>query len=97
MKKKDIIQMYRDYRREHQNQKPNHVIVRMHWEDEPDRQLIDTVAIVPNRLIGFTENYPGDAIILYYVSSLKGLLDLMNPGNGSDFVVDEVCEFYKYR
>ena len=97
MKQKDIIQMYRQFRKEHNNQKPNHVIIRMHWEDEPDRQLIDTIAIVPNRIIGMgTENYPGDAIILYYVSSLKGLLALMKPDNGSDFVVDEVCEFYKY-
>ena len=96
MTKKDIIQMYREYRREHNNKKPNHVIVRMHWEDEPDRSLIDTIGIVPNRLIGFTGNFPGDSIILFYVSSLKGLLDLMNPDNGSDFVLEEVLEFYKY-
>ena len=95
MKKKEIIQMYRDYRLSHQNRKPNHVIVRMHWEDEPDRELVDTIAIVPNRLIGFTENYPADALILYYVSSLDGLCKLRKPGNGSDFVIDEVLEFYK--
>ena len=88
---------YREWRKENGNQKPNHVIVRMHWEDEPDRSLIDTIAIVPNRLIGFTENYPGDAIILYYVSSLKGLLELMKPNNGSDFILEEVLAFYKYR
>lgn len=36
-----------------------------------------------------------DAVILFYVSGLKGLLDLMKPNNGSDFIVDEVLEFYK--
>ena len=97
MKKKDIIQMYRDFRKENGNKKPNHVIVRMHWDDEPDRSLVDTIAIVPNRLIGFTENYPGDDIILYYVSGLKELLGLLKPGSGADFVIEEVLEFYKYR
>lgn len=91
----NIREMYRDWRKENGNQKPSHIIVRMHWEDEPDKSLIDTIGIVPNRLIGFTENFPGDAIILYYVSSLKGLLDLMKPGNGSGFILEEVLEFYK--
>ena len=97
MKQKDIIQMYRQFRKEHNNQKPNRVIVRMHWEDEPERDLVDTIAIVPNQIIGMgTENIPGDAMILFYVSSLRGLWELTKPDNGSDFVVDEVLEFYKY-
>ena len=57
--------------------------------------MVDTIGIVPARKIGFTENEPGDAIILYYVSSLEGLIDLMQSGNGSDFIVDEVLAFYK--
>lgn len=96
MKKKDIIQMYRDWRKKNQNQKPDRVIVRMHWEDEPERDLVDTIGIIPNRLIGFTEDIPGDALILYYVSSLRGLWELTKPDNGSDFVVEEVLEYYKY-
>lgn len=96
MNQKDIQNLYRSWRKENQNQKPNRVIVRMHWEDEPERQLVDTIGIVPLKVIGFTENIPGDALILYYISSLKGLLELTKPNNGSDFVVDEVCEFYKY-
>ena len=96
MNQKDIQNLYRSWRKENQNQKPNRVIVRMHWEDEPERQLVDTIGIVPLKVIGFTENIPGDALILYYISSLKGLLELTKPDNGSDFVVDEVCEFYKY-
>lgn len=96
MNQKDIQNLYRSWRKENQNQKPNRVIVRMHWEDEPERQLVDTIGIVPLNVIGFTENIPGDALILYYISSLKGLLELTKPNNGSDFVVDDVCEFYKY-
>lgn len=91
----DIREDYRDWREQNGNRKPNRVIVKMHWEDEPEKQLVDTVAIVPKSKIGFTENIPGDAIILYYVSSFQGLLELMKPNNGSDFIVDEVCEFYK--
>lgn len=96
MNQKDIQNLYRSWRKENQNQKPNRVIVRMHWEDEPDRQLVDTIAIVPNQIIGMgTENIPGDAMILFYVSSLRGLWELTKPDNGSDFVVDEVLEFYR--
>ena len=96
MNKKNAIALYRLFRSINYNRKPNRVIVKMHWEDDPENQLVDTIGISPNRLIGWTENIPGDAIILYYVSSLKGLLELMKPGHGSDFVVDEVLEFYKY-
>lgn len=95
MRKKDIIALYREWRKENRNKKPNRVIVRMHWEDEPERELVDTIGIIPNELIGFTENMPGDALILFYVSSLQGLFDLTKPNNGSDFVITEVCEFYK--
>lgn len=91
---KNIRADYREWRKENGNKKPNRAIVKMHWEDEPERQMVDTIGIVPARKIGFTENEPGDALILYYVSSLKGLLDLMQTGNGSDFIVDEVLAFY---
>jgi len=86
---------YRDWRNENRNRKPNRVIVKMHWEDEPEKQLVDTIGIIPQSKIGNTENIPGDAIILYYVSGMEGLLELMKPNNGSDFIVDEVLEFYK--
>lgn len=95
MTKKNIIALYREWRKENGNKKPNRVIVKMRWEDEPEKGFVDTIGIIPNRLIGFTENMPGDAFILYYVSSLQGLFDLTKPDNGSDFVITEVCEFYK--
>ena len=95
MTKKAVKDLFRNWRKDNNNRKPNRVIVKMHWEDEPERQLVDTIGIVPARKIGGTENEPGDAMILYYVSSFQGLLDLMKPNNGSDFIVDEVLEFYK--
>lgn len=82
---------YRDWRKDNNNRKPNRVIVKMRWEDEPERQLVDTIGIAP-------ENYWIDhdnAAILFWVSTIQGLIDLMQPGNGSDFIVDEVLEFYK--
>jgi hypothetical protein len=95
MTKKAVKDLFRNWRKDNNNRKPNRVIVKMHWEDEPERQLVDTIGIVPARKIGGTENEPGDAMILYYVSSFQGLLDLMKSNNGSDFIVDEVLEFYK--
>ena len=89
---------YKGWRKENGNHKPNRVIVKMHWEDGDNTEKgyqIDTIGIVPLHQIGNTENVPGDAMILYYVSSVKELLGLMKPGNGSDFIVDEVLEFYK--
>lgn len=86
-----IVEMYRNWRKENNNRKPNRVIVKMHWEDEPEKQLVDTIGIAP-------ENYWIDhdnAAILFWISTIPGLIDLMQPGNGSDFVVDEVLEFYK--
>lgn len=94
----DIRTDYREWRKENQNQKPNRVIVKMHWEDDENTEKgyqIGTIGIIPQSKIGNTENIPGDALILYYISSLEELIGLMKPGNGSDFIVDEVLEFYK--
>ena len=85
---------YRKWRKENNNRKPNRVIVKMRWEDGDNTEKgyqIDTIGIAP-------ENYWIDhdnAAILFWVSTIPGLIDLMQPGNGSDFVVDEVLEFYK--
>ena len=90
----NIREMYREWRKENGNKKPNRVIVKMHWEDDPDKQLVDTISFEKwdNNL---TEDKPGDFWILWYASGLKGLLELMKPDNGSDFILDEVLEFYK--
>ena len=85
---------YKDWRKENGNRKPNRVIVKMRWEDGDNTEKgyqIDTIGIAP-------ENYRidhGNAAILFWVSTIQGLIDLMQPGNGSDFIVDEVLEFYK--
>ena len=85
---------YQDWRKENNNRKPNRVIVKMHWEDEkPEDWKVDTISL--NGFINISNPPKDDAVILFYASGLKGLLDLMKPNNGSDFIVDEVLEFYK--
>lgn len=97
MKKKQIIQMYRDWRKANGNQMPNRAIVKLYWEDEsPAEARVDTVAICPFD-INTASRVKDDAIVLFYASSLSGLLELMNPYNGSDFVILEVLEFYKVK
>lgn len=94
----DVRADYKDWRKENGNRKPNRVIVKMRWEDGDNTDKgyqVDTIAIVPKSRLSECEENPDDIAILYYVSSLKGLLDLMQPDNGSDFIVDEVLEFYK--
>ena len=90
----DIRADYREWRKENGNKKPNRVIVKMHWEDEkPEDWKVDTISL--NGFLNISNPPKDDAVILFYASGLKGLLDLMKPNNGSDFVVDEVLEFYK--
>ena len=85
---------YRDWRKENGNRKPNRVIVKMHWEDEkPEDWKVDTISL--NGFLNISNPPKDDAVILFYASGLKGLLELMKPNNGNDFVVDEVLEFYK--
>ena len=86
---------YQEWRKENGNQKPNRVIVKMHWEDGDNTEKgyqVDTICLKEYK----GDTYPtDDSWLLYYVSGLKGLLELIKPNNGSDFVVDEVLEFYK--
>ena len=93
----NVREMYRAWRAENGNKKPNRVVVKMRWEDgdnSPKGYQVDTVAIHHGGVA--IDNLPSDDCwILYYVFSLKGLLELMKPNNGSDFVVDEVLEFWK--
>lgn len=94
MKKKDIIGMYRDWRKANRNKKPNRAIVKMFWEDGYNTEKgyqIDTIGIEPDRYWGDHDN----AMILFWASTLDGLWELTKPGNGSDFVVKDVVEFYK--
>ena len=95
MTKKAVKDLFRAWRKENGNQFPNRVIVKMKWEDGNNTDKgyqVDTIA-----LESVNELYPtDDAWILFYAGrGVKGLLDLMTPGNGSDFTVLEVLEFYK--
>ena len=84
--------MYREWRNANNNQKPDRAIVKMYWEDESqDNTLVDTIALRPYNEMTTND----DAYILWYASGLRGLLELLKPGNGSDFIVTEILEFYK--
>ncbi len=94
----DVRADYKDWRKENGNRKPNRAIVKMRWEDGDNTDKgyqVDTIAFVPKSRLSECEENPDDIAILFYVSSLEGLLSLMEPDNGSDFIVDEVLEFYK--
>lgn len=92
MTKKEVTQMYRDWRKANSNRKPNRAIVKMYWEDETHNDTkVDTIAL---EAFNFNKD---DACILFYASGLKGLLSLMKPDNGSDFVIVEVLEFYNTK
>lgn len=94
MKKKDIIKLYREWRKENGNQKPNRVIVKMAWEDGDNTDKgyqIDTLGLENMDRLNFVD----DPNILWYAETLDGLYDLTKPENGSEFVVLEVLAFYK--
>ena len=91
MTQKAIKEMYRAFRAEYKNRKPNRALVQMYWEDEtPEDLRVDTIALTP---VPFDD----DDEILFYASGLKGLLDLTKPNNGSDFVVTKVLQFYREK
>ena len=94
MSKQDIQRLYQDWRKENNNQRPNRAIVRMYWEDEgPAFDKVDTISL---QTYDIDTDIPGDDCwILWYAGGMKGLYQLLKPGNGSDFVVTEVLEFYK--
>jgi len=95
MKKKQIIQMYRDWRKANGNQKPDRAIVKMYWEDGDNTEKGYQVDTIHLRQCPDDRLPSDDALILFYVSGLSGLFSLMKPDNGSEFVITEVLEFYK--
>ena len=92
MTKKAINTLYREWRKTNGNHKPNRAIVRMHWEDEPAVSIVDTIALRVYDDICYPAD---DCWLLWYSNGLRGLLQLLTPDNGSEFVVEEVLEFYK--
>jgi hypothetical protein len=93
MTKKEITELYRSWRKQYKNHRPNRAVVRMYWEDEGKEELhTDIVALKHSDII----TPPDDNEILFYTGNLKGLLELTEPNNGSDFVITEVLQFYRY-
>ena len=93
MSKKEIKELYRAWRKQYKNHRPDRAVVRMYWEDEgKSEQRTDIVALKTFDI----DTPPDDNEIFYYASGLKGLLQLTEPNNGSDFVITEVLQFYRY-
>lgn len=90
--KEKITEMYREWRKVNGNQKPNRVVVRKYDDDEtPEDARICTIGIQSHDSWFWNDN----PLIYYYASSLNGLYQLTIPGNGSDFTVIDILEFYK--
>lgn len=95
--RKRITALYREWRRANGNRKPNRAVVRMHWEDGDNTEKgwqQDVVALSDFHTATLPED---DNEVLFYTGGLEGLIGLTRPGNGSEFVVDEVLEFYKHE
>lgn len=94
--RKQITALYRNWRKENGNRKPNRAIVRMHWEDGGNTEKgwqQDVVALSDFHTATLPED---DNEVLFYTGGLEGLIELTRPDNGSEFVIDEVVGFYKH-
>ena len=90
MTRKEITELYRRWRKNHNNQRPKLAIVKMYWEDEGKAfEHVDTICLKAY------DCKEVDEWVLWYSGGLKGLLQLTKPNNGSDFVVTEVLSFAK--
>ena len=97
MTRKEITELYRNWRRAHGNQKPTRVIVRIIWDDDyyngDDTTCIATLGLKPDPW--FNNSDCDDPNVLWYAGTLDDLWDMRNIGNGSNFTVLEVLEFWK--
>lgn len=92
--KKKITDLYRAWRKANGNSKPNRAIVKMCWLDGENTDKGWQQDIIA--LKDYDINPPrDDDSILFYVRGLKGLMSLMSPNSGADFVVLDVINFYK--
>lgn len=93
MTKEEVEALYMEWCEENGDRMPNRVTVKMACEDVDNTAKgyqVDTIAIKE----GHEGINTGDDItVLYFVPNLQGLTGLMEPGNGSGFVVLEVLEF----
>jgi hypothetical protein len=95
--RKQITALYRRWRKENGNRKPDRAVVKMHWEDGDNTEKgwqLDTVALTGIKGAVIPDD---DITILFYAEGLQGLIELTAPHNGSEFIVDEVLEFYKHE
>lgn len=92
MSKREIYRKYRAWRKEHNNQKPNRVYVKMYWEgDEIENWHYDTLGIENM----YKLNFEDDERVLYYSKTLKHIWELTQKDNGSDFIILDIVSFDK--
>lgn len=97
--RKQINQMYRDWRKANGNKKPNRVIVRIIWQDDyddgDDTTTVATLGLKPDPFWG--KDQIDDPMVQWYAGNLDELWEMRKTDNGSDFIVVEVLEFWKTR
>ena len=89
MTQKEITNLYRQWRKENGNEKPNRVDALIQWEDD-DTTCLATIGL---DYANCATEKDSDAVAYY--SRLGDLCYLCQPDNGSDFVLKEIVEFYK--
>ena len=75
---------------------PNRVIVKMAWEDGDNTEKgwqKDVIALDSYE----GEEYPADdeEVLFYAGEGYEGLTDLLREGNGSDFILIDIIDFYR--
>ena len=91
----DIAELYNDWKERH-GVAPNRVIVKMAWEDGDNTEKgwqRDVIALDSYE----GEEYPADdeEVLFYAGDGYEGLIDLLREGNGSDFILIDIIDFYK--
>ena len=86
---KEITNLYRQWRKENGNKRPNRVDVLIQWDDDD----VTCLATIGLDLVNCATDK--DDLELVWYTRARWLHQLRQPDNGSDFVLKEILEFYK--
>jgi len=90
MKESEVKSLYQKWCDDNNGQKPNRAVIKMAWEDGDNTENGWQEDIIALEELDELD----DDNILFYAFGLEGLLELMRPNNGNDFIVVEVEKFY---
>ena len=90
MTKREILTSYRDWRRAHNNKKPDYVEAVIMWEDDK----VKTVDRIGLNMAECGTDKDRDSIMFY--TTVGGLHSLTKQGNGSDFILLDIVYWDKY-